>query len=222
MDGFRVDMLVDALPLLLQGLGVTVKISLGAFVLALLIGTIVGIARANSKAAKRWLSPYVEIFRGTPLLIQLFFIYYGLSSIGVTMDNYTAGVIGLGLNGGAYISEIVRGSLYGVAKGQYEAAIAVGLSWFQSMVYVIMPQAVRVALPALVNAFSSLLKGSSLVSVLAITELTRVSQLIYTRTFRAFEVYLAVGALYFFIIYAVSILSRHMERRLGTKETVSY
>lgn len=219
MDGFRTDILLNALPLLLQGLSVTVKLSLRAFGLALLIGTMVGIARAESPAAKRLLSPYVELFRGTPLLIQLFFIYYGLPSIGLTMDNYTAGVIGLGLNGGAYISEIVRGSLYAVAKGQYEAALALGLSWFQSMVHVIMPQAVRVALPPLVNAFSSLLKDSSLVSVLAITELTRVSQLIYTRTFRAFEVYLAVGLLYFLIIYSVSILSRHLERRLNLAET---
>ena len=216
MDGFRADILADGLPFLMQGLTVTVKVSFGAFVLAMLIGTVVGIARVESKNANRWLSPYVEIFRGTPLLIQLFFIYYGLPSIGLTMDNYTAGVIGLGLNGGAYISEIVRGALFAVTKGQYEAGIALGLSWVQCMVHIVVPQAGRVALPSMVNAFSSLLKDSSLVSVLAITELTRVSQLIYTRTFRAFEVYLAVGALYFVMIYSVSILARVMERKLNT------
>lgn len=222
MDGFRADILVDVLPFLIQGLAVTVKVSLGAFVLAMLIGTVVGIARAESHNARRWLSPYVEIFRGTPLLIQLFFIYYGLPSIGLTMDNYTAGVIGLGLNGGAYISEIVRGSLYAVATGQQDAAAALGFSWLQGMIHIIMPQAVRVALPPLVNAFSALLKDSSLVSVLAITELTRVGQLIYTRTFRAFEVYLAVGALYFFTIFTVSIVSRQMERRLNLPGKLGY
>ena len=172
-----------------------------------------GIARAESPRARRLLEPYVEMFRGTPLLIQLFFIYYGLPSIGLTMNNYVAGIVGLGLNGGAYISEIVRGALYSVEQGQKEASAALGLSWLQTMVLVILPQSIRVALPPLVNSFSSLLKDSSLVSVLAITELTRVSQLIYTRTFRAFEVYLAVGALYFVMIYTVSLISRGLEKQ---------
>ena len=213
MVDFRIDVLFDALPLLAEGLMATVIVSLASFVMALLIGVSVGIARAESAKAKRLLGPYVELFRGTPLLIQLFFIYYGLPSIGVNMDNYTAGVIGLGLNGGAYISEIVRGALYSVEKGQKDAAAALGLSWYQAMATVILPQSVRVALPPMVNAFSALLKDSSLVSVLAITELTRVSQLIYTRTFRAFEVYLAVGAIYFGMIYLVSLLSRNLEKR---------
>ncbi len=220
MDGFKVSILIDALPFLMQGLVMTIKISSGAFVLALLIGSAVGVARSESKTARFLLSPYVEVFRGTPLLIQLFFIYYGLPSIGITMDSITAGVLGLGLNGGAYISEIVRGSMFSVEKGQHEAAASLGLSWAQGMIHVIIPQAIRVALPPLVNAFSSLLKDSSLVSVLAITELTRVSQLIYTRTFRAFEVYLAVGILYFCIIFAVSVLSKQMEDKLDAAKNI--
>lgn len=213
MDGFRFEILVDAAPLLAEGLAATIVVSLAAFCLSLVIGVLVGVARAESTMARRVLGPYVEVFRGTPLLIQLFFIYYGLPSIGLTLNNYAAGVVGLGLNGGAYISEIVRGALYAVERGQKDAAAALGLSWVQSMIYVIAPQSVRVALPPMVNAFSALLKDSSLVSVLAITELTRVSQLIYTRTFRAFEVYLAVGALYFVMIYAVSLVSHRLERR---------
>ncbi|MCU0557604.1 MAG: amino acid ABC transporter permease [Desulfobacterales bacterium] len=213
MAGFRFDILFNAGPLLLEGLGATVIVSLTSFCLAILIGTAVGIARAESTRARRLLGPYVEVFRGTPLLIQLFFIYYGLPSIGVTMNNYVAGIVGLGLNGGAYISEIVRGALYSVEKGQQDAAAALGLSWLQAMVHVILPQTMRVALPPLVSSFSSLLKDSSLVSVLAITELTRVSQLIYTRTFRAFEVYLAVGALYFGMIYSVLLVSQYIERQ---------
>ena len=213
MMDFKIDILINALPLLAEGLVATLVVSLSSFCLALLIGVSVGIARAESSKAQRLLEPYVEVFRGTPLLIQLFFIYYGLPSIGLNLNNYAAGVIGLGLNGGAYISEIVRGVLYSVEKGQQDAAAALGLTWYQSMVHVILPQSIRVALPPLVNSFSALLKDSSLVSVLAITELTRVSQLIYTRTFRAFEVYLAVGALYFGLIYTVSLLSRYLERQ---------
>ena len=149
------------------------------------------------------------------MLIQLFFIYYGLPTIGVNMERYTAGIVGLGLNGGAYISEIVRGALFSVGKEQKDAAAALGFNWIQGMAHIVLPQSIRVALPPLVNAFSALLKDSSLVSVLAITELTRVSQLIYTRTFRAFEVYLAVGALYFGMIYSVALVSRRLEKRFG-------
>lgn len=134
----------------------------------------------------------MEIFRGTPLLTQLFFIYYGLPTIGIVMDSMTAAHIGLGLNGIAYISEIARGSLNAVDKGQRDTAYALGMSWSQAIVLVILPQALTVALPSLVNAFSSSLKDTSPVSVLAITELTRVGQPIYTRTFRPFEVYLAI------------------------------
>jgi len=221
MGEFKFNILIDAYPLLLEGLLVTVKISILAFIFALLVGIVVGVSRSNSKRLNRLLALYVEVFRGTPLLIQLFFIYYGLPSLGLKMNNYTAGVIGLGLNGGAYISEIIRGALYSVERGQQEAAYSLGLSWLQSMMYIIIPQAIRVAIPPLVNSLSATIKESSLVSVLAITELTRVSQLVYTRTFRAFEVYLAVGALYFIMIYFASYLSKYLERKFHVEGRIS-
>ncbi|NLI82228.1 MAG: amino acid ABC transporter permease [Deltaproteobacteria bacterium] len=212
MDGLRPDILANAAPLLIEGLWVTIKLSLVSFICALCIGLFVGVFRSKSDFHRKLLAPYVEVFRGTPLLIQLFFIYYGLPSIGFTLDNYAAGIIGLSLNGGAYISEIIRGALISVCRGQMDAAYALGFSWGRSMIHVILPQAVSVAIPPLVNSFSALLKESSLVSVLAITELTRVSQLIYTRTFRAFEVYLAVGLLYLIMTYAASRISIYLER----------
>jgi len=213
MEGFQFDVLQRGWPLLMDGLKVTLGLSAAAFILALALGIGVGVLRSESPLFRRLLSPYVEVFRGTPLLIQLFFIYYGLPSIGITLSSTAAGVLGLGLNGGAYISEIIRGALFSVPSGQKEAATALGLSRLQALGYVVMPQALRTATPPLVNAFSATLKESSLVSVLAITELTRASQLIYTRTFRAFEVYLAVGLLYFALIYAVSRLSRRLEQQ---------
>ena len=213
MIDFQFDILHSTFPVLWEGTLVTLKIALGSFVLAVAIGTVVGIARSFSPGMSKCFAPYVEIFRGTPLLTQLFFIYYGLPTIGIVMDSMTAAYIGLGLNGGAYISEIVRGSLNAVDKGQRDAAYALGMSWSQAMVLVILPQSLAVAIPPLVNAFSSLLKDTSLVSVLAITELTRVGQLIYTRTFRAFEVYLAIGILYFLMTYAASRFSRFLENK---------
>lgn len=215
MEGFQIEVLWQAWPLLKEGLVVTVAFSAVSFAIALVVGVGVGVLRSESPLFKALLSPYVEVFRGTPLLIQLFFIYYGLPSVGLTLTNTTAGLLGLGLNGGAYISEIIRGALLAVSPGQNEAALATGLTRLQSMRYVVLPQAIRVAVPPLVNAFSALLKESSLVSVLAITELTRASQLIYTRTFRAFEVYFAVGLLYFLLIHTVSRLSRHLEHTLS-------
>jgi len=213
MDGFQFGVLQQAVPLLKEGLTVTVALSAASFALALAVGIAVGVLRSESPVFKALLSPYVEVFRGTPLLIQLFFIYYGLPSVGITFSNITAGILGLGLNGGAYISEIIRGALLAIPPGQSEAAVASGLSRLQALRFVVLPQAIRVATPPLVNAFSATLKESSLVSVLAITELTRVSQLVYTRTFRAFEVYLTVGILYFLLIHAVSRLSRRLEQQ---------
>lgn len=211
MDEFQIDLILKNHRELLLAAGITLKITMASFLLALVVGTIVGIARSRPGIMRRIFTPYVEVFRGTPLLIQLFFIYYGLPSIGITMDNYTAAYLGIGLCGGAYISEIIRASLYSVDKGQEEAAIALGLSRWQSLRFVIMPQALRVAIPPLMNSFSSQLKETSLVSVLAINELTRAGQMVYARTFRPFEIYLAVGLAYLAMTYTVSIASRYLE-----------
>jgi polar amino acid transport system permease protein len=221
MDEFRFDILASAAPLLLEGLWATIYVSTFSFTLALAIGIAVGVLRTKSNFLRAVFSPYVEIFRGTPLLIQLFFIYYGLPTVGFVLDSYTAGILGLGINGGAYISEIVRGALHSVDNGQRDAAYSQGFSWSRSMIHVILPQALPVAIPTLVNSFSAVLKESSLVSVLAITELTRVSQLIYTRTFRALEVYLVAGALYFLLTSCASRLSAYMERKYRVTGRIS-
>ena len=221
MDGFHVDLILLNNKELLVGAGVTLKITAVSFLLALIIGTVVGIGRFRPGLMRILFTPYVEIFRGTPLLIQLFFIYYGLPSIGINLSNFTAAYLGIGLCGGAYISEIIRGSLYSVDKGQHEAAIALGLSRYQTMCFVIFPQALKVAIPPLMNSFSSQLKETSLVSVLAINELTRSGQMVYSRTFRPFEIYLAVGVMYFIMTFIVSMLSRHLEGVLHVSERAS-
>lgn len=209
--------ITDNIDYIISACMVTIGITALSFVLALIIAFAVGTLRSEKlpKPLSSLLRSYIEIFRGTPLLIQLFFIYYGLPSIGISMNGLTAAVLGLALNSGAYMSEVVRASVLSVDKGQKEAAMALGYSNFQSLRYIIYPQAIRVALPPLMNSFSNLLKESSLVSVLAITELTRSGQLIYTRTYRAFEIYLTLGALYFLMTYAVSIVSAGLEKRMN-------
>lgn len=213
MIEFQFEVITKSLPSLVEGTLVTLKIASVSFFLAIAIGVIVGVLRARSRWLRLLFSPYVEIFRGTPLLIQLFFIYYGLPTVGITLTSFQAAIIGLGLNGGAYISEVMRGAMLAIDTGQKEAAFALGLNWRQTFTHVILPQALVVAIPPLMNIFASLLKETSLVSVLAITELTRVGQLAYTRSFRAFEIYLVIGIIYFIMTFFVARFSYYLERK---------
>lgn len=202
-----------------------------AFAFALAIAFIVGTLRSSTpgkdhsftltgllrKLLSFLLSFYVEFFRGSPLLVQLFFIYYGLPKFNIILDSSTAAVIGLALNGGAYMSEIIRASILSVDKGQYEASYTLGYNSLQRTWHIILPQAIRIAIPSLVNGFSGILKGSSLISVLSITELTRAGQLIYTRTSRPFEIYITIALLYFLMTYIVSLLAKIIESKLSKK-----
>ncbi|NTU71132.1 MAG: amino acid ABC transporter permease [Coriobacteriia bacterium] len=199
---------------------VTLEISAASFVVALVIGVVTGAVRSRGGWLSAPVTAYVEFFRGTPLLVQLFFIYYGLAQVGLVLEANVAAVLGLGLNGGAYISEIIRGSLLGIDQGQYDASHALGLGWFKTLRWVVMPQALRIALPPLVNSFSSLLKESSLVSLLAITEIMNVANQIYSRTFRAFEIFAVVAVMYFVMTYAFSLLAKRLETRLNFRGAV--
>lgn len=200
--------------LILAGAAVTVRISAMAFVVALVVAYAVGTMRAERPRSipSRLLGAYVELFRGTPLLVQLFLIYYGLPQFGIMLDAWTAGVLGLGLNTGAYMSEVVRASILSVDSGQKEAAQVLGYSRVQALRHIILPQAFRVSLPALMNSLSALLKESSLVSIIAITELTRVGNMIYSRTMAPFEIYLTIALVYFVMTYASSLLAKALER----------
>ncbi|KEI99356.1 amino acid ABC transporter permease [Clostridium botulinum A2B3 87] len=209
------DIIFRNLPFLLKATLVTIKITLLSFIVAITLAFIVGILRTYkfSKILDLILNAYVEIFRGSPLLIQLFFIYYGLPSVGIAMDAEIAAVIGLALNGAAYMSEIIRAAIISIDRGQEEAGFSLGYTRFQNLHYIILPQAVKISVPPLVNGFSSLLKDTSLVSVISITELTRSGNLIYSRTAKPFEVYLTLGLFYFVLTYIVSICSKFIEKR---------
>ncbi|OSB18573.1 amino acid ABC transporter permease [Clostridium sporogenes] len=209
------DIVFRNLPFLLKATLVTIKITLLSFIVAIILAFIVGVLRTYkfSKILDLILNAYVEIFRGSPLLIQLFFIYYGLPSVGIAMDAEVAAVIGLALNGAAYMSEIIRAAILSIDRGQEEAGFSLGYTRFQNLRYIILPQAVQISVPPLVNGFSSLLKDTSLVSVISITELTRSGNLIYSRTARPFEVYLTLGLFYFVLTYIVSLCSKFIEKR---------
>ncbi len=215
MADFQSDLIGRNLPLLFSATVTTITITLAAFLVALLIAIGVGMVRRyyQQGIVPVILGVYIEIFRGTPLLVQLFFIYYGLPSVGIILDAFTAGVIGLALNCGAYMSETIRAAMISVSRGQEEAAYSLGFSRFQTIRYIVFPQAIRVAIPPMMNSFSSLLKDSSLVSVISITELTRVGNLIYSRTSRPFEIYLTLGIFYFVMTFSITLISRYLEKR---------
>ncbi|XPV69682.1 MAG: amino acid ABC transporter permease [Halarcobacter sp.] len=206
----------DNLGFLLEASYLTIYLSFISFLIALFLGLIIGTIRSfkTNWFLSSLITCYIEIFRGTPLLIQLFFIYYGLPQIGIAMSSHQAAIIGLSLNFAAYIAEIVRSGIQAIDKGQYEAAESLGLSKLQMLIFIIYPQALRIVLPSITNTYASILKDSSLVSVLSITELTRAGQLIYVRTYEPFEIYLTLGVFYFIMTYVVALLSRYIEKRI--------
>lgn len=199
---------LEQLPLLLKGCEMTIEVSLAALAIGLVFGLIGAVSRISPY--KIFSYPaffYVWVIRGTPFMVQLFVIYFGLSSIGLSIGSFMAGIIGLAINCGAYITEIIRGGIQSVDKGQSEAARALGMSPLRTLMSIVFPQAMKHALPAMVNEFISTLKNSSIVSLVTIAELMHVADRINSTTFRSFEVYTVVAFLYlimntFFMILA--------------------
>lgn len=210
------DELSDWLPRLVDGLRFTVEITLGAFVLAVVLGLLVALMRLNPRNWYAYLpaTAYVEILRGTPLILQLFFAYFALPSAGIDLSPLTAGIVGLGLNTSAYLSEVFRGAIVGVDTGQWEAGEALGMSWPTMMRHAILPQAFRSAIPPTGNYAVSLFKDSALASTVSVSELMFTGQVIGSETFQYMQVYLVVAALYFIVSYPTSLALRQLERRL--------
>ncbi|HAT1582625.1 TPA: amino acid ABC transporter permease [Raoultella ornithinolytica] len=201
--------------MLYAGLVFTIPITLISFSLGLLLGFIVALIRLYGPAPlKSVVRFYVWIIRGTPLLVQLFLIFYALPSVGITLDAFPAAVIGFTLNVGAFTSEVIRATLLSVAKGQWEAAHSIGMSWGQSLRYIILPQAARVAVPPLSNTFISLVKDTSLASVITVPELFLAAQRIAAVTYQPLILYSEAALLYLLISSVLSYLQSRLELRL--------
>jgi len=207
---------VENLPLLLEGYRTTVIVSLLAMLLSLALGIVVAGLRTSGVAPLRWLAVgYVEFFRNTPLLIQLYFYFFGLTRLGVRLSAFEAGVAALGIYTGAYVAEVIRAGILSVDRGQTEAARALGLSSFQTLRFVVLPQAVRTVLPPLGNLGIALVKNSALVGSIALADLLHVADLIQSRTFRTFEVFTAVILFYLSLTLPLAWLVSRVERRLA-------
>lgn len=212
-----VDLFLESLPLLMQGLALTLKLAAVSLIIAMVIGIIASLMGMSKNPIFRAINrTFVAIIRGTPLLVQGFFIYFGITGVlGIRMSAFTAGVIALSLNAGGYMSEIFRGGIQAVDPGQTEAARSLGLSKSQTTWRIVIPQAIRICIPSVVNQWCITIKDTSIISVLGFAELTKIGQQIIARTFRSFEVWIMVGLLYFIVIYLLTVLARVVERKVS-------
>ena len=215
----NIDLMVNSLPLLIAGAGITVEITAMSVFLGLVIGCMLGIARqCNIKPIRYIANVYVDFIRGTPLLVQIFLVYFALPGIiGSRVDPFVAAISACSINSGAYIAEIFRAGIQSIDKGQMEAGRSLGMTWAQTMRYIIMPQAFKRIIPPLGNEFIAMLKDSSLVSVIGFEELTRRGQLIIARTYASFEIWMAVALVYLVMTFAVARFTGYLERRFDTK-----
>ncbi|URK86165.1 amino acid ABC transporter permease (plasmid) [Rhizobium sp. RCAM05350] len=201
---------------LLEGARWTVVLSLLAFTVGGALGLAVALGRTSKwKALRILMATYIQIFQGTPLLIQLFFVYFGLPLLGFKVDVWVALTIGLSLHTSAFLGEIRRGSIQAVSDGQSEAARALGIGYMHRMVDVVLPQAFRIGLPATISFLVNLIKGTALAALLGLTELTRSGQLMANITFQPLQVYGAVAVIYFFICVPLTYCSARIEQRLN-------
>jgi len=210
------DLLRESAPVMLRGAGYTLLLAVAAMLGGLVLGLPTALMRVSPWALLRWPAVvYVSAFRGTPLLVQLFVVYYGLPSIGIEFTPVTAGVLTLSLNAGAYLSESLRGAILAVAQGQWRAAYSLGLGWGQTLGHVVLPQALRVAVPSMSNTLISLIKDTSLVSVITMTELMLVTKELISVTFRPLPLYVAAAIIYWILSLFFERLQRRAERRFS-------
>jgi polar amino acid transport system permease protein len=206
---------------ILNGLWVTLKISFFAAILTFIIGTIVAFMKLSSyQFLKDIATVYITIVRGTPLLVQIFLFYFIVANI-FELDRFVAGVLALGIFFGAYMAEILRGAIQSIDKGQLEAANSLGITKFQAMRYIILPQAFKRALPTLVGEMIALIKDSSLVSVISITDLTKVGKEIVANTFSPFETWIVIALVYLSITSVLSYVGHKLEKRMAEKGGMS-
>ena len=212
---FDMNLVVNSFPLLLIGAGVTIQITVLSTAIGFVIGLIVGVARISNLRVLRMLAEvYVEFFRGTPLLVQIFLFYFALPVItGQRIDPFIAAISACGINSGAYVAEIFRAGIQSVDAGQMEAGRSLGMTWIQTMRYIIVPQAFKRVIPPLGNEFIAMLKDSSLVSVIGFEELTRRGQLIIAKTYGSFEIWMSVAVIYLVMTLTISRFVAYLERR---------
>jgi His/Glu/Gln/Arg/opine family amino acid ABC transporter permease subunit len=216
MGGFDWGAVWYAVPYMLTGAVVTLEISFWAMLLATVVGVTMGLISVSDLWLLRAIvRAYVYFVRGTPALVQIFLVYFALPRIGFELSSFWSGVVALAFNSAGFIAEIVRAGLQSIDVGQTEAALSIGMTGRQSIVHILLPQSLRRITPPMTNEVITLLKNSSLLSVISVTELTRAAQLIIAERFVPFELYAALAVYYLVMISVLSRLSEYIERRLA-------
>ncbi len=214
MEFFNLGVIREYGGALLQGLLLTVTLTLIVITLSLVLAVPVALCRMSSRVAIRGpASVYVEVIRGTPLLLQLVYIYYVLPGIGITLNGFVAAIVGLTLNYTAYMSEVYRGGILAVPRHQWEAAATIGLSRARTFQRIILPQTLRIVTPTLGNYFISLFKDTALASVVTVQELTFTGQIISARSYQYFTIYTVTGVLYLAVGYPSAVFVKWLEKR---------
>ena len=214
MDYF--EYLAIAIPKLGEGLLITLKVAFVSLGIGMLIGIPAAFARVYGPKWLRWIvTAFIEILRGTPVLVQLFLVYYGLPQFGVVFSAFTSAYIALGLNSGAYQTEYFRGAIQAISSGQMMAARSIGMTRMQAIKHVIMPQALRLAIPAWSNEMVSMIKISSILYLIAVPEMMTVAKELFARYYNPFQTYITVGIVYLIIIGVITLLLNHLEKRLA-------
>lgn len=210
-------LLKDSLPSLLSGLWVTIEIAVISLILAVILGIILGIfSISTSKILKGIATVYIYIVRGTPLMVQALFLFFGVGqALGIRFDPMVAGIMTLTVNASAYMAEIFRGGIQAVDHGQMEAARSLGLSYSKAMIKVILPQAVKIMIPSILNQFIVTLKDTSILTVISIRELTSSGQIIIARNFKSLEMYAIIACMYFILITVLTLVSSYIERKIS-------
>ncbi|MCY7494901.1 amino acid ABC transporter permease [Bacillus safensis] len=213
------DTIINAFPYLMDGLQTTLYIFVVAIILGFIIGLIVALFRLSPFKILNFIAlVFVNAIRGTPFIVQLFFIYFGLNTLEfISLDRVPAGIITVAINAGAYFSEIIRAGIQSIDKGQTEAARSLGFTGGQNMRFIVLPQAFRRMLPAITNQAIISLKDTSLLSIIGIADIMQRGQVQASATFDPLNVWLIVGVIYFVIIYLLSLLASYAERRFDFK-----
>jgi polar amino acid transport system permease protein/cystine transport system permease protein len=199
---------------LLSGLPETVIVAIGALLFALIFGLIVALMRISPWRALRFLAiVYIEIFRGTPAIVQLFVIYFGFPDVGFQPSPFQAAIIGLGLNGAAYLSEIYRAGIESIHRGQMEAALSLGMTPVRAMRYIVLPQAIRTMLPPITNFAIVLLKDTAIVFTVGVVEIMALARQLTTETLQSAAIYLIAGAIYLCMTIPMGQLAARLERQ---------
>lgn len=218
----QIDLIIKSMPRLLDGARLSLLVSVCAVSIGICLGILVASARLSKIGIFRAIAgAYVAFVRGTPMIVQIFIVHYGLTEFGLSLPAVASGIVALSLNSGAYMGEVFRGGIQSIDLGQTQAGLSLGFTNFQVFRYIVFPQAFRRVIPSMGNEMVTLTKDSSLVGYIGIAELTYRATLIASRTYEYFTMYIGIAIVYFAITYSLSVLLARLERRLGPHDTDS-